>query len=42
MKSKSHPEIMNEIVTLSVNGIVKSKSQSDLMNGVVTLGVKKG
>ena len=32
---------MNEIVTLSVNGIVKSKSQSDLMNGVVTLGVKK-
>ena len=35
MKSKSHSEIMNEIVTLSVNGIVKSKSHSDIMNGTM-------
>jgi hypothetical protein len=26
---------MDEIVTLSVNGIVKSKSHSDIMNGTV-------
>ena len=42
MKSKSHSEIMDEIVTLSVNGIVKSKSHSDIMNGIVIpLSVKK-
>ena len=33
---------MDEIVTLSVNGIVKSKSHSDIMNGIVIpLSVKK-
>ena len=42
MKSKSYSEIMDEIVTLSVNGIVKSKSHSDIMNGtVIPLSVKK-
>ena len=42
MKSKSHSEIMDEIVTLSVNGIVKSKSHSDIMNGtMIPLSVKK-
>ena len=33
---------MDEIVTLSVNGIVKSKSHSDIMNGTaIPLSVKK-